>query len=508
MTTGREPVIPSIDSETFESSVTKLRKEFDGHNISESFIAQILVDASTKPNPKAVICNFLNHFDRHRHRHVQGFFGQGHGPYYDELWDILNKYFKVQFDNFEFDKDTRGWTIGRGKGENTENEQSPWLQRQINKYGENSVGRFTWLNRNVLLFHKSLIDKQLNESLNNEINKQLKAQCNDYRILKENNNKRKKKAKRKKEKNNINDKSNKIGDDNYNSKCNKIQNLIDPLLNTNKFWIPSIFEIDNNYNVKIITEINNLPKKYYSNMYKYISQIFSRMIPMFEELLSSSVCKVSLKNKEIQVIVDCQNYIIPSNNEYFGDFHREGFVNGEDVSVAGIYYYSKTPNFFSKDVFEISNHSYVVCGGKHKYEQEINVENGMCLVFNNRLINHRLKQLSAIKNKENKKNEEQEEGRFGERGILNFFLPGYKINSTKDIHVNQDCKQEFVVWNWVRKYNENKDGNTAIPKEIEALLVKFVVDSITKEKIEKRNELRKQRLVPSKNHGIMTASVN
>lgn len=80
-------------------------------------------------------------------------------------------------------------------------------------------------------------------------------------------------------------------------------------------WLPSEFDVDESGNVTIESYINNLDRMKYSELYLDIAQVFQAMLPLYEEIMGTS-----LKSKKLQVIVKAAYYFIPPGEEY------EGFV--------------------------------------------------------------------------------------------------------------------------------------------------------------------------------------
>ena len=109
----------------------------------------------------------------------------------------------------------------------------------------------------------------------------------------------------------------------------------------------------------------------------------------------------------------------------------------------------------------------------------------MCIVFNNNEIEYRIKALNNISDK-----------LIGYRSVLKFFLPEFKINSTKDIKCNINFyKFEKIVSYWIRLYNNDKsDIILYINKDIEMIIVRYLYLSATEQAIKKRNEHNQQRL--------------
>ena len=71
----------------------------------------------------------------------------------------------------------------------------------------------------------------------------------------------------------------------------RIQDIVDPLLNCHdNCFITSIFKInESGNNCKIKTEINNLSRTKYYDLYNSIESIFDYMLPMFSRMMNRSL---------------------------------------------------------------------------------------------------------------------------------------------------------------------------------------------------------------------------
>ena len=228
----------------------------------------------------------------------------------------------------------------------------------------------------------------------------------------------------------------------------RTQRLVDPLLNTEKYLIPALFKIDDQGKVEIISEINNLPSyQYGKTLYPLIASLFEKMIHSLEWILDD----VKLQNKTIQVIVDIKRYqLLGGNISYRGVLHREGYREGEDIEAVGIYYFDITKNGFECDEFELHTATYVEGLSDSQYTKTIPIENEMILVFNNREFNHRLKELKTI--------ETGGDDQVFERSIISFYIPRYKINSSKDIMVNGE-RYMIILSHWIREFDNKENSN-------------------------------------------------
>ena len=283
---------------------------------------------------------------------------------------------------------------------------------------------------------------------------------------------------------------------------NYILNILDPLLNMNLqkgFMIPTRVEINDKGKSKILYDINNLPMKLYPSLYNILSKIFDQFIPLFEQLLSCY-----LKNCIIDVIFQIQYYFIHPNTSYNGPYHREGFKIGEYIDAGGIYYFYKTPNVFTKDIFEIkSKNAWNSFSTRRRYDPgtrryalydnnkatQVEIKQGTCIVFENNIINHRLKTLVN----------ENKNGIISKRGVLNFFLPKIQINSTiSPINIENVNKHfytsEKIVSYFVRDFNNDKSNIVlSLSKSIEMIIVKYLYLVANDQDYRRRNKFAKVR---------------
>eukprot|EP01084_Bolivina_argentea_P076875 139361_1 len=216
----------------------------------------------------------------------------------------------------------------------------------------------------------------------------------------------------------------------------RIQNLIDPLLNSEKFWIPSLFHIDDNSKVSIKSEIHNLPRVRYKKLYEIIGKIFENMISSFEWILGD----IKLRNQDIQVIVGMQDYQLYAEQIYHGGLHREGYKE-ETIEGVGVYYFDKS-EYIEDDIFRINTETRGVCGSRlGRYDQDIVIKNGSFIVFNNNNLNHKLK---VLKNGSKMK--------FATRKILTFFLPEFIVKSVKKNinNHNDEIIYNNIIVNWIK----------------------------------------------------------
>ena len=263
------------------------------------------------------------------------------------------------------------------------------------------------------------------------------------------------------------------------------QHIIDPLLNTNKYMIPSLFYVNKDeHRCEILSEINNFPRLYNSYMYDLIGLIFFKFISTIEYMLNLN----DLNHQIIQVIVSCQNKILKPNTYYVGNLHREGFVDCESIQIGCIYYFDKSTclngnghhgngKTKSDDILQIVSHDNEPADPSRKFESfKLNISKNDCIVFNNTLMNHKVFKLCNTSNE------------IGHRSLISFWLPKYKINSSHDINVLYKCdtnqyKYHFIrifdiVQHWTRIFNQQKKKsgyNIGICKDVENIINQYII---------------------------------
>lgn len=233
----------------------------------------------------------------------------------------------------------------------------------------------------------------------------------------------------------------------------RIKEVIDPSLNCIKYWISSRFKIYPSGIVTIKTDINNLSRRKYKNIYSSMENIFEYMLPHFEHVMG----KV-LHGKDLEVIVSIANIEIMPGETFEGWYHREG-NKMEGIMAVGIFYYDKSD--FDKDVFQISR----------KYRQdtnkyvgntiEIEIEKNDCIIFRNDEFVHRLGQLNNVGDN------------IGHRKYLTFFVKNpdrYCAGwSSSESLVNVKEKYEMVISCWV-------DNDKSLGLDIVELIMLFIED--------------------------------
>ncbi len=258
--------------------------------------------------------------------------------------------------------------------------------------------------------------------------------------------------------------------------------------------MPTLVRIGNDYECAIVSDILNLSRSKYGHIYKYIAQIFSKMVREFEWIL-----KCELRNKTIQAIIEIQHYTLGGNTVLKGNFHREGLRYLETIAAGGIWYFEKSEGVFSTDRFEVQAKGYVVCGGRHSHTHSLAVSVNDNVTFNNNIVIHRLRELKNSTNK------------IGKRSHVLFLLPEYKIKSTHDIvthggtPINQYQHMEHVISHMIRSIT---DLNVRIiPNEIKQILSSYCYTNL-QEMLQFRNKLRLMRVNVSGDNNILLASMN
>ena len=304
-----------------------------------------------------------------------------------------------------------------------------------------------------------------------------------------------------------------------NTKCNtKIlkQYIIDPLLNTNKYMIPTLLYVDKSKRTcEILSEINNCPRLYNAYFYDLIEKIFYKFVPTIEYMLNLN----DLDKQIIQVIISCHIEMLKPNTNYVGNLHPQCCIDGESIQIGCIYYFDKSQCLIddilqmvseTRDIFQYPD-------SKCYDTFNLNINKNDCVVFNNSLINHKVHKLSNTSNE------------LGYRGVMTFWLPKYKINSSREINVLYKYKHEkynflkifTIVRNWVRLFNQQNKieygFSNFICKDIENVINNYIVssnvwqysnyatntmvDEVDMEKLEnKRQKLRNSRTYAKMKH--------
>jgi hypothetical protein len=262
-------------------------------------------------------------------------------------------------------------------------------------------------------------------------------------------------------------------------------------------WLPSEFSVDSDGKVSINSYINNLPKECNSELYSSIETIFSKFVPMFQNVIDKMSLQGFISNKkrtlaQCQVIVKIAETVLTPENPVFNDgeshWHLEGLPE-EHIIATGIYYYdfknitesrlSFRANMVGEDVYYKQDcpemyelHSGLDSGGSgsgREFNQilemgSIKTEEDLSIVFPN-FMQHKVSSF-ALKDKT----------MVGSRKILVFFLidPENPIISTAHVAPQQgiipleDAKiyRELLMYN--RKY-EIKHQDTMFSKRVYSL---------------------------------------
>jgi hypothetical protein len=144
-----------------------------------------------------------------------------------------------------------------------------------------------------------------------------------------------------------------------------------PYENSKYQWLPSEFKIDNDGKCKIKSYINNLPLTEV-NLYKNIEKIFESVLPYFEDIWSytnalklytydvdfmgiikkdSVIHKLSLKNKNLQVITKIVKINLKEGQESIGAWHVEGMSHENIIGTVSITL-EQTQNFEAELYFK------------------------------------------------------------------------------------------------------------------------------------------------------------
>ena len=294
----------------------------------------------------------------------------------------------------------------------------------------------------------------------------------------------------------------------------RINDIIDPLLNSNKYWIPSTF-IYNDYNKKYEMKINK-NKTNFNFYYDYIKKqldevlgnIFTSIIPMFEWVLNKKIN--GIHHNKLNVAISIQDLQLKPMEIYNGNVHREGYPE-ENIVAAAVYYFDVDDNILGDNIFEIVADFHGVwahrkeskCWYSHsRVLHEFNIKQGYLLVFNNKNINHSLKKLENIS-----KTIESH------RKYVVFMLvdPILNVDDNKNYSVFFDCHPR-KDWNGNWNINNNINcrifiesylnsiciqyfNNKKTPQEIKEIISKYVIDNIAKKR-ENRNKVRFERYHP------------
>eukprot|EP01084_Bolivina_argentea_P186465 321409_1 len=288
----------------------------------------------------------------------------------------------------------------------------------------------------------------------------------------------------------------------------RINDIIDPLLDSDKYWRPSVFiynKQNNKYEIKTEKLNENLfyIDKCKKNLYETLGNIFTRIIPMFEWVLNKKINRIYNK---LNVVISIQDYQLKPGEIYRGRTHREGYKE-ENIVGAGVYYFDLTDDIIGNDIFEISaaftgvwRHnkkpasvyysSHQIRGEVH----QVHIKEGNILVFNNNNINHSLKELQNISETE-----------VSHRKIVVFMLVNPDLEPQKvsipQVSLNQSnynvdhidhCKK--LIDSILFDIGLNNCKEMKFPDDIKDMIVRYVIDKLV-ERRENRNDVRYKRFV-------------
>eukprot|EP01084_Bolivina_argentea_P312820 541618_1 len=176
-------------------------------------------------------------------------------------------------------------------------------------------------------------------------------------------------------------------------------------------WIPTQFIVGKLYENIQMTEIPNLdPYKYKYTLYdKFIPKLFSKIVPMFENILNKK-----LINTELKCIVKIQDYIINKQDLFEGGIHKDGLF--ENIAAIALYYYHMDENIIGGNLeihSVIQQDDHYDIHGKDVFHTTVAINEGTLLVFDNQLCYHRVSKMRL-------NNEMDLE--IGSRKIIVFFL--------------------------------------------------------------------------------------
>eukprot|EP01083_Nonionella_stella_P114345 338040_1 len=272
----------------------------------------------------------------------------------------------------------------------------------------------------------------------------------------------------------------------------RIHDLIDPLCNCVYYMVPSILTVGADNRVKIVSDINNLSRVKHGNLYNLFENVFAKMVPLFEWLLT---VKLSFY-KDLKVIIKLQDYQLYPQQTYTGHWHSEGYPS-ESICAVGNYYIHKS-SFIETDVFEMK------CDTIEHEECKINIESNECVVFSNTETMHRL---SALHN--------GHDTEVSTRKLLTFFLiqPGAKLGEEMKMQVinnrnmilygyrsqqklyiinKEDCYR-LIIRFWLATHLSHACQQSEY-EDVISVILSFDKDLDLLSVWRKRNNLRKQRL--------------
>lgn len=255
-------------------------------------------------------------------------------------------------------------------------------------------------------------------------------------------------------------------------------------------WLPSEFSVDSDGVVSIDSYINNLPKGIYPELYKSIEQIFSKFVPLFQDVMNKMITGRFISNikrtlDKCQVIVKIAETVLTPENPVFKEdeshWHLEGLPE-EHIIATGIYYYDfenitkSSLSFrvnvdgdsvdYAQDCSEMFERHSGLSGYDRDFDEileigSIETTNDLSIVFPN-FMQHKVSKFSL-----------KDKTKIGSRKILVFFLidPANPIISTAYINPQQytiplkDAKiyRELLMFN--RKY-EIKHQNELFSKRV------------------------------------------
>eukprot|EP01084_Bolivina_argentea_P112611 200835_1 len=259
-------------------------------------------------------------------------------------------------------------------------------------------------------------------------------------------------------------------------------------------YIPTIFycKKDNHtkqWNVSIQSEINDLPKVYFKNLYRTIQQIFSKFVPLFIDVLSmldmspdysrsaadreqTETRRKQLPGKseyEFKVITKIQIYELNKHSIYEGKYHIEG-GNVYNIGAVGLYYFHISDNVMGGELKICRSNKFKQRANYPIVESKIDIKDEQCLVFSNRVLTHKVGQMQ-LKLNDNVKNINA----VGYRKFISFFvvdpaLDVENIKCTDEIIVNIRSKVLYIISYWRREHCLNKQIANSLCMLLEAFV--------------------------------------
>eukprot|EP01025_Chloroclados_australasicus_P046513 TRINITY_DN5129_c1_g1_i4.p1 TRINITY_DN5129_c1_g1~~TRINITY_DN5129_c1_g1_i4.p1 ORF type:complete len:314 (+),score=33.23 TRINITY_DN5129_c1_g1_i4:268-1209(+) len=263
-------------------------------------------------------------------------------------------------------------------------------------------------------------------------------------------------------------------------------------------WLPANFQIDRYGQVRITSYINGLgPREAFPELYEDIERVFEHLLPFVEDCLPQSqgfqYQTITLKDRQLQVIVKAANYILQPGQFHEGVWHVEG-MSHEHIIATAIYYYDASENMVDKGLtfrreIEEDEEEEVLMEYTHEYPAPFEIEEQCidlgtvqtgkrkCVVFPNN-YQHKLVGL-----------ENSSDTEVAYRKMICFFLvdPQQKIISTEDIRDQNWTKQKQKVAVELQKVALRKIGRSlpevAAQKILQGAKVGFTLEEAQQHRV-------------------------